>query len=171
MPSTRIRGKALLSETAPTEPFRLLVVANEAAGAGELHDALLGFGPGTSEILVVAPVLSTRLRHGHEDERVARWFARERLLACLDVLVQQGHDANGQVGDADPLLAVEDALAVFPADEILLVTHPPGASNWLERDLVAQAIGRFGVTVAHLVVEPRPAAAARAPIGLVPLAA
>lgn len=151
--------------------FRLLVVANETATAAELHDALRGFALDESELLVVAPALNGRLRHWASDEWAARSFARERLLACLDALALQGHDANGQVGDADPLLAIEDALAVFRADEILLVTHPPGASNWLERDLVARTIERFGITVAHLIVEPTAPALARAPGRLVPVAA
>ena len=83
----------------------------------------------------------------------------------------RGHDANGHVGDADPLLAIEDALALFEPDEILLVTHPPGVSNWLERDLVRRTIERFGLTVAHLVVEPAAPSLRRAPARLVPVAA
>lgn len=153
------------------EPFRLLVVANETATARALHDALGGFAADETELLVVAPALNGRLRHWANDDWAARSFARHRLLACLDALALQGHDANGQVGDADPLLAIEDALAVFPADEILLVTHPAGASNWLERDLVRRTIERFGVAVAHLVVEPTQAAVRRAPSRLVAAAA
>lgn len=151
--------------------FRLLVVANETAAAAALHETIAGFDPADTDVLVVAPALNGRLRHWANDEWAARAFARERLLACLDALEGHGHVANGHVGDADPLLAIEDALAVFPADEILLVTHPPGASNWLERDLVARTIERFGVTVAHLVVQPSPPATRRAPARLVPLAA
>lgn len=151
--------------------YRLLVVANETAGAGALAAAIAGFDPATTEVLVVAPALTGRLRFWADDDWAARSFARERLHACLDTLAVRGHDANGQVGDADPLLAIEDALAVFPADEILLVTHPPGASNWLERRLVERTIERFGRTVAHLVVEPVAPAGRRPPARLVPVAA
>lgn len=165
---TTIRTDA---ETTVVRPFRLLVVANETATTGELHDALRGFEPGETEVLVVAPALNGRLRHWADDDWAARAFARERLLACLDALALRGHDANGQVGDADPLLAIEDALAVFEPDEILLVTHPPGVSNWLERDLVRRTIERFGLTVAHLVVEPAAPSRRRAPARLVPVAA
>ena len=47
------------------------------------------------------------------------------------------------------MLAIEDALASFPADEI--ATLPPDRSNWIERGLVERATARFGVPIAHLV--------------------
>jgi hypothetical protein len=49
--------------------------------------------------------------------------------------------------------AIEDALRVFGADEIIISTHPPGRSNWLERDEVAKARDRFPVPVTHVVVD------------------
>jgi len=39
------------------------------------------------------------------------------------------------------------------ADEILIGTHPEHRSNWLARDIVARACGRFGLPVAHVVVD------------------
>ena len=59
--------------------------------------------------------------------------------------------ATGRVGDADPLQAMADAMALGPVDEVLIATHPEGASHWLERDLVSRAL-RFGLPVAHVVV-------------------
>jgi hypothetical protein len=63
------------------------------------------------------------------------------------------------VGDPDPLIAVADALAVFPADEIIVSTHPPGRSNWLEKDLIERLQDRHRQPVTHLVsaygLEPR----------------
>jgi GABA permease len=49
--------------------------------------------------------------------------------------------------------AVEDALRSFPADEIVLSTHPPGRSNWLERGVVVAVRERFDVPVTHVVVD------------------
>ena len=60
---------------------------------------------------------------------------------------------RGEVGDGDPLQAIEDALRGFPADEIVLSTHPPGRSNWLERGLVENARERFDCPIAHVVVD------------------
>jgi hypothetical protein len=49
------------------------------------------------------------------------------------------------------VLAIDDALASFPAEEIVIATYPPGESNWLERGLIEKARARFGLPVTHLV--------------------
>ena len=41
----------------------------------------------------------------------------------------------------------------FPADEVVVSTHPPGRSNWLELGVVAEARLRFDVPVTHVVVD------------------
>ena len=62
-------------------------------------------------------------------------------------------EARGEVGDGDPLQAIEDALRTFGADEIVISTHPAGRSNWLERGVVGAARERFDVPVTHVVVD------------------
>jgi hypothetical protein len=57
------------------------------------------------------------------------------------------------VGDSDPLQAIEDALRAFGADELIISTHPPGRSNWLERDIISVARERFDLPIAHVVVD------------------
>ena len=57
------------------------------------------------------------------------------------------------IGDSDPLIAIDDALAGFEATEIVVATHPPSHSNWLEKDLPARASERFGLPVTHLISE------------------
>ena len=61
--------------------------------------------------------------------------------------------ARGEVGDGDPLQAMEDALRTFGADEIIISTHPEGRSNWLERGVVERARERFAVPITHVVVD------------------
>ena len=131
---------------------RVLVIANETVEAEILHDTI-AYTAHATEVVVVAPALNTRLRHWTSDEDAARRLADERLVGCLSALDDAGVHVRGWVGDADPLLAVEDALALFPADELLIATHPEERSNWLARDLVARACARFSLPVAHLVVE------------------
>ena len=77
--------------------------------------------------------------------------ARERLDPAIAALRRRGVIARGEIGDADPMLAIADALASFPADEILIATLPAGRSNWIERGLVGKAMARFGIPIAHLV--------------------
>ena len=79
--------------------------------------------------------------------------AGERLRRCLAALAAVGVDARGEIGDASPLLAIEDALRTFRADEIIVATHPEGRSNWLARDVVARARARCSQPVHHVVVD------------------
>ena len=106
-----------------------------------------------AEILVCTPALNSRLRHWVSDEDGARAAAQERLDASLERMRKLGIDASGEIGDADPLQAMEDALRTFGADEIIISTHPEGRSNWLERGVVEHARDRFAVPIRHVVVD------------------
>ncbi|HET6697106.1 MAG TPA: hypothetical protein VFG85_11410, partial [Gaiellaceae bacterium] len=55
--------------------------------------------------------------------------------------------------DADPIQAMDDALRTFGADEIVISTHPPGRSNWLEKEIIARARERYDVPITHVVVD------------------
>jgi hypothetical protein len=131
---------------------RILVIANRTCPCPALADdvaARAGDPPG--EVLVVAPALNTRLRHWVSDVDAAVDAARERLQRAVANLQERGIAARGIVGDADPLLAIEDALAGFRATEIVVSTHPPGRSNWLEKNLPDRAAERFDLPVTHVV--------------------
>ena len=103
------------------------------------------------EVLVVAPALNRRLAHYVSDTDAAVRAARERLDRAIGWLVEAGIKARGEVGDADPVLAIGDALAGFPATEIGISTHPPDRSNWLEKDIVRRAGECSGLPIVHLV--------------------
>jgi len=140
----------------PIDPrtWHLLVLANETLASRDVRELVSLRSAGCdAEVLVVAPALTSRLAYWATDDRDARLAAEERVRACLDALADADVVAEGVVGDADPLLALADALAVFAADEILIATHPPGTSSWLERDVVTRARRRFSPPVHHLVVE------------------
>jgi hypothetical protein len=62
-------------------------------------------------------------------------------------------NARGTLGDADPLQALDDALRVFEPDEIVISTHPPARSNWLERQVVRKARERYRQPITHVVVD------------------
>ena len=133
---------------------RILVVANETVAGHELREVLEQKAIGVrEELLVVCPALNSRLRHWASDEDPARAQAQDRLDASLARLAAVGISARGEIGDADPLQAMEDALRTFGADEIVISTHPPGRSHWLERGVVEGARERFEVPVTHVVVD------------------
>jgi hypothetical protein len=133
---------------------RILVVANETVGGEELRRLLEQRSAGVNEeILVVCPALNSRIRHWASDEDPARAAAQGRLHASIARLAEHGIRARGEIGDADPLQAMEDAMRTFGADEIVISTHPPGRSHWLEQGVVEGARERFDVPVHHVVVD------------------
>jgi hypothetical protein len=71
----------------------------------------------------------------------------------VERLVREGIEVRGDIGDADPVQAMEDALRRFPADEAIISTHPPGRSTWLERGVVERSRERFPLPVSHVVVD------------------
>jgi hypothetical protein len=133
---------------------RILVVANETVGGHTLRSMILEKSLDVrEEVLVVTPALNSPLKTWVSDEDQARAAAQERLEASLAELAEAGVQARGEVGDGDPLQAMEDALRTFGADEIILSTHPPGRSNWLEKGVVARARESFDVPLTHVVVD------------------
>jgi hypothetical protein len=133
---------------------RILVIANETVGGETLREEIRRRAEGYREqVLVVCPALNSPLRHWASDEDAARAEAQRRLQRSLARLGEAGIEARGQVGDSEPLQAMEDALRTFGADEIIISTHPEGRSNWLERGVVTRARERFAVPITHVVVD------------------
>jgi hypothetical protein len=133
---------------------RILVFANETVTGRKLRDLILERSEGIhEEVLVVCPALNSPLRTWTSDEDRARGVAQARLDESLAHLREAGINVRGEVGDGDPLQAIEDALRTFGADEIVVSTHPEGRSNWLERGVVAAARERFAVPITHVVVD------------------
>jgi hypothetical protein len=133
---------------------RILVIANETVGGETLREEIRRRSEGYEEqVLVVCPALNSPLRHWASDEDQARAAAQERLSRSLARLAAAGVDARGEVGDSEPLQAIEDALRTFGADEVIISTHPEGRSNWLEKGVVSGARERFAVPITHVVVD------------------
>jgi hypothetical protein len=154
----RARREERPRQTAPRPhaegELRILVVANETVGGETLRSMILDKSYGVrEEVLVVTPALNSPLKHWVSDEDDARAAAQERLDASLAKLAEAGVQARGEVGDGDPLQAMEDALRTFGADEIIISTHPEGRSHWLERGIVENARQRFAVPITHVVVD------------------
>lgn len=132
---------------------KILALVTEAVDDGALESALGGGDLEGAEVLVVAPALTSKRRFilADPDRGIGRAEAvQEETVERLD---EAGIDAAGDTGDSDPLLAIQDALATFDADEIVLFTHSGGKRNFLEEGLVEEATERFEPPVRHLVVE------------------
>lgn len=138
----------------PPDEHRILVVANETVGGPELLSEVRDRAQGRhSLVFVVAPALNSPLKTWTSDEDAARATAQERLDASLASMRSVGLDAAGEIGDGDPVQAIEDAMRTFRPDEVIVSTHPPGRSHWLERGVVERARERFELPLTHVVVD------------------
>jgi hypothetical protein len=135
--------------------FRLLVVANETVqGAELLGEIRERCRDRRSEVLLVTPALAaSRADHWASDIDAAIEIARQRMELSLIELRGLGLKAKGEIGDSDPNMAIEDALRVFAADEIVISTHPPERSRWLELGVVDKARERIDLPITHVVVD------------------
>jgi GABA permease len=84
-------------------------------------------------------------RRAHADQATAQ--AQYRLGQLLGDLRRMGVDADGELGDADPLKAVGEVLKHRQVDEIVLSTLPKPVSRWLAVDLPHRLQRRFGLPV------------------------
>lgn len=136
---------------------RVLVVANQTVGGRALLDEIKRrvAGESRSEILVVTPPLAgSAAEHWSSDIDRGIAEARERLEASVAAMRGAGLTVSGQMGDHhDPNQAIEDALREFPADEVIISTHPPERSRWLESGVVEKARRELPQPVTHVVVD------------------
>jgi hypothetical protein len=130
---------------------RVLVVANETLCGDELREELAGREDPV--LRVVAPVLPSRAHYVASDIDRELGEARGRLDDTLAWAADRGLAATGRVSDMTPLTAIEDELRSFPADELLISTHPPQRSRWLESGLVERAREELEIPVTHVVVD------------------
>jgi GABA permease len=153
----RVAQEAPVRQTPAASPpgeYRILVVANETVGGLELLSVIRERSEGHSaRVLVVCPALNSPLRYWVSDEDEARAAAQARLDESLAAMRAAGLDAAGEIGDGDPIQAIEDAVRTFRPDELIISTHPAGRSHWLERGVVEKARERFDLPVIHVVVD------------------
>jgi hypothetical protein len=150
------RSFALGFPTSTEEPSvrRYLVVANQTLGGPDLLNAIRDrMARGPAEFFILAPATPpTQLLTDFgalggfpidadllptaadvREEGVAA--ARANLDTELGRLRGLGATVDGTVGDPNPMVAIEKAVAEQQFDEIILSTLPPGISRWLALDL------------------------------------
>lgn len=130
---------------------RYLIVANQTLAADQLTEQVRRLlAEGECSFHIVVPATHTRDQAFHT-EGAAHAVAERRLEAALKRFRGLGCQADGEVGDASPFLAVRDCiLADGSYDGVILSTLPPGASRWLKQDLPHRLERTFGLPVTHL---------------------
>jgi len=129
---------------------RYLVVANQTLGGDQLEAKVREcVAAGACEFHLVVPATPPS-DHATWVEGEAKVLARERLDAALKRFRAIGAIADGEVGDARPLLAIGDALRHGEFDGIIVSTLQPGMSRWLRMDLPHRIERQFELPVTHV---------------------
>jgi hypothetical protein len=127
---------------------KLLVVTPEPVDANLLR-ATLGDEVEGAEVLVVSPATNqSKLAFWVSDPDEAIHEAEVAQVETVERLEEAGIDAAGDTGESEPAVAIQDALATFPADRILIFSHV-GKRDYREDEGLADAERRFGVPVTH----------------------
>ena len=131
----------------------VLVVANLTAASTHLLDALKHRAErGPIRITLVMPAQGPGLG-GKE-------AVRERLDEALEGMRAAGLEAEGAIGDADPMEAVAECFDPSRHDEAIVCTLPGRSSKWLQHDFPHRVARFTGVPVTHVVADDlRPAPA------------
>lgn len=132
---------------------RYLVVANQTLAGEALASKIRELARRERcSFHIVVPATPPRDHAWTEGE--ARATARRRLEVALSRFRTLALEADGEVGDASPMLAIEDALREHgPFDAVVLSTLPPGMSRWLRLDLPHRVGSVFGLPVHHVIGE------------------
>ena len=127
--------------------MKLLVLTPEPIDAALLRSAA-GDEAQDAEVLVVTPAThSSPLRFWMSDADQAIADAQEAADETAERLEEEGVDVVAQTGESEPALALQDALATFPADRIVVFTHAEGDTDYREDEGLRDAEGRFGVPI------------------------
>jgi hypothetical protein len=125
--------------------MKLLVLAPHAVDAGAVRAAVSGEDLSEAEVLVVSPALNpSGLRFWMSDSDDAIAKASAAASATADSLDGEAANVRSTTGESEPLTALQDALATFPADRILVFRGD--GKGYREEDL-EDARSRFEVPV------------------------
>jgi hypothetical protein len=125
---------------------KLLVVTPEPVDAGLLRSTL-GDEVNGAEVLVISPATNrSKVAFWVSDPDEAIGEAEAAQEETVERLEEEGIDAAGDTGESDPVVAIRDTLAAFPADRIVIFTHPEGDRDYRE-DALEDAESRFGVPI------------------------
>jgi hypothetical protein len=135
---------------------RVLVIADSHCSEVAVRDEILTRLAGAVAVHVVVPVRVSHLHFLTDDESDEEREAEQSMRISVGLLQQPGVSTTGSVGSDKPLESMIDALASFPATQVLLVTPPEEESYWLERDLLAKARPLINIPVTRIVVPSTP---------------
>ena len=132
--------------------MKLLVLTPEPIDAALLRSAVDDDIEG-AEVLVISPASNqSKVAFWVSDSDEAIEEAETAQVDTVERLEEEGVDAAGDTGESEPAVAIEDALATFAADRIVIFSHPDGDRDYREDEGLADAEARFGVPVTHALI-------------------
>jgi hypothetical protein len=127
--------------------MHILVLAPDAVDADTLR-GILGEDIDGARVLVVSPAVNeSPLAFWMSDSDEAIDDADEAGGKTAVGLREDGVAANSTTGEPEPLMALQDALATFPADRIVIFVRDEDDEQYREEDVPGEAERRFGVPV------------------------
>jgi hypothetical protein len=131
---------------------KVLVLTPEPVDADAVRTAL-GEDIEGAEVLVVSPATNeSKLAFWVSDSDDAIVEAEQAQEETVERLEEAGVDAGGDTGESEPAVALQDALATFPADRIVVFSHPEGDRDYREDAGLADVEARYGVRVVHATI-------------------
>jgi nucleotide-binding universal stress UspA family protein len=131
---------------------KLLVVTPEPVDAALLRSTL-GEEVRGAEVLVVSPASNrSKMAFWVSDSDEAIEEAETAQVDTVERLEEEGVDAAGRTGESEPAQAIDDALATFAADRIVIFSHPEGDRDYREDEGLADAESRWNVPVTHALI-------------------
>ena len=128
--------------------MKLLVLAPHAVDASAVRSALPGEDLSDAEVLVVSPATQqSGLRFWMSDADGAIEQAEQASGETAESLTGEAASVRATTGESEPLLALQDALATFPADRILVFR---GDGDDYREEHISEARERFGVPVTEV---------------------
>jgi nucleotide-binding universal stress UspA family protein len=129
--------------------MKLLVLTPEPIDSDALR-SVAGDDAQDAEVLVITPAVNdSGLRFWMSDADDAIKHAQDAADETEDRLEEGGISAVVETGEAEPVVALQDALATFDADKIVIFTHPSGAMDYREAD----GLDDLGVPVEFAEIE------------------
>jgi hypothetical protein len=132
--------------------MKLLVLTPEPVDA-DLLRRTLGDEVEGAEVLVVSPATNRSplaFWVSDSDDAIAEADAAQQ--ESVERLEEAGLDAAGDTGESEPAVALQDALATFAADRVLVLSHPERDRDYREDKGLAEAEERFGIPITHAVI-------------------
>jgi hypothetical protein len=133
---------------------RYLIVAHRTLGGSHLIEEVVrrrDADGGRCAFHLLVP-----MEHGAgawSDGRIHK-AAEQALQEGIKHFAEHGIEVTGEVGDLNPVLAVEHLLLTGQHfDEIILSTLPAGPSRWLKVDVPRRMAKAVNIPVTHVVAE------------------